>query len=264
MTKYRDLASVDMLPKIPSAIKPLREVNGEPQMVSAMVIGGLNLIGKSGCICPTVTLLNAGEESGKMFGWSLCIGHPEQAEEVPYYFETSDEEGAEGTRGTELPTAMVYFQAEIGASLTSTDALIEQLDEVFAYVLPYISDKGPPPPHSSDEVFVQILSEQSDDWSSAQAEKLLGQANLLLDKFIEDFVEDGQDYWALFHELNKRLHESGMSHAWKGCTNDPDYNPSLGIIERAVGQKTVRVSIGLPSDGFAEAHVVVQLTPYDD
>ncbi len=265
MSKYRDLTSVDHLPKIPSSIKPLRQIDGAPQMVPATVIGGLNIIGESGYICPTVTLLNFDEKSGKIFGWSLCIGYPDQVDEVPYYFETSDDEGAKGTaRGTELPNTMVYFQAEIEISLTSKDVPIEKLDEIIAYVLPYISDEGAPPPHPSDEVFVPMLCEQSNDWSSAQAKKLFGQLDLLLDKFIEDFVEEKHGYWDLFHELNKRLHESGISSAWKSHPDKPDYNPELGILVKQVGQKTVRVSIGLPSDNFAEACAVIQLAPYDN
>ena len=265
MSKYRNFANVDQLPKIPSGIKPLRQIDGAPQMVSATVIGGLNIIGGSGYICPTVTLLNFDEKSGKICGWSLCIGYPDQVDEAPYYFETSDIEGVEGTaRGTELPNTMVYFQAEIEIALTSKDTPIEKLDEVIAYVLPYISDEGAPPPHPSDEVFVQVLCEQSNDWSSTQAKKLLGQLDLLLDKYIEDFVRKEHNYWDLFNELNKRLHESEISHAWKSHPDKPDYNPDLGILVKQVGQKTVRVSIGLPSDNFAEACAVVQLAPYDD
>lgn len=160
MSRYRDFAHVDHLPKMPSGIKPLRYIDGEPQMVPAMVIGGLNLIGESGYICPTVTLLSPDEKSGKIRGWSLCIGYPDQVDEVPYYFEISADEGIKGTaRGTELPNTMIYFQAEIEIFLTSKDVPIENLDEVIAYVLPYISDEGAPPPHPSDAIFSQELSE---------------------------------------------------------------------------------------------------------
>jgi len=110
--KYRNFMCVPQLPKIPGAIKPLRIVNGETQEVPAVIIAGLNLVGKDWYMCPTVTILGT-KKSGKIFGWSLCIGHPEQDVEAPYYFEMS-EEGIGGTaRGTELPNTMIYFQTEI-------------------------------------------------------------------------------------------------------------------------------------------------------
>lgn len=264
LSKYRTFADVKQLPKIPTTIKPLKAVDGEPQPVSSVVIGGLNLIGESGYMCPTVTLLNVSGENGKFFGWSLCIGNPDQTDEVPYYFETSDVEGVSGTaRGTEIPNAMTYFQAEVDSSLTTKDASIEQIDEVMAFVLPYISDGGPPPPYSSEEAFEQVVHEWCKAVAEVQVKEVLKKAEIVLDGMITGFIDEWNDYWQLFEEVNKRFHYADFSHAWKSHPNDPDYNPDFGILEKQIGKRTIRISVGLPKDNFFEACAVVSITPHD-
>jgi len=120
-----------------------------------------------------------------------------------------------------------------------------------------------PPPHDSDEVFVQVLNEQSDDWTSAQAKELLDKVDLLLNEVADDFDGKKCDYWTLFDEINRRLHRSEVVYAWKREPG-PDYNPGLGIIEKQIGQKIAKVSIGLPSDNFSEMCAVIELIPFDD
>ena|SRR6266567_184880 len=66
-------------------------------------------------------------------------------------------------RGTELPNTMIFFQARVDAKLLRENADKNSLKEVMAYVLPHISDDGPPPPHPSDEI-----SGKFDSKSSAQ------------------------------------------------------------------------------------------------
>lgn len=254
---FREYVKVKFLPKVPKSITFIEDESELKEGV-AMVIGGLNLIGDKGYICPTVTLL-MGDES-KLWGWSLCIGNPDQKEEALYFFNTSEKTH----RGTELPNTMTYFQAKVDAKLLRENADRKSLEEVVAYVLPHICDDGPPPPHPSDEVFKQKQREESDGRSSAQAKELLGQVNILLDKVIEDFAGRECSYWDLHKEINKMLHESGLFYAWKSNPADPDYNPHLGIIEKQIGKKTLRVNIGLPSDSFFKVCAVIQLTPHED
>jgi hypothetical protein len=254
------------LPKIPKSIKALRQINGELQEVDAVVFAGLNVIGEDGYVCPTVTLLYVDSESGDMRGWSLCLGCPDQCEAVPYYFEICDKSDFKGkTRGTEIPNAIIYFQAEIDPDLTLENVAIEKLDEIFAYVLPYISDEGPPPPAFSEEAFDQIISEETNEWANVQAKELLAKAEILLDKFVKDFSGEKYSYWILFDELNRRFNNnSELQHAWKHNLNDSDYNSNSGIVEKQIGGKTVRICIGLPSDGLNDVCVIIQITPYDN
>lgn len=229
MNKYRKFASAEQLPKKPTSIKQLREVNGKIQDVSAVVIGGLSLIGESGYICTMVTLMSEDKINEKTCGWSLCIGDPGNKTEAPYYFEVSKEGDLKGTlRGTELPNTMMFFQAEIDISLTLSNAPMEKIDEVITYVLPYICDSGPPPPHPSDEVFDQIVREWSKSEAQTQAARILTEVGELLDTVAADFSEKMVDYWELFNGINRRLNESKIPHAWKSSQNAPDYNFDLG------------------------------------
>jgi len=137
--KYRKYAMAKTLPAKPTTVFPLPDEASPQASAIALVVGGLSLIGDEGYICRTVTLMMGDERH--LYGWSLTLGHPDYAG-VPYFFDTAEPGMA---RGIEIPNTMAYFQAAADATLARKDAPANMLDSVFAYVLPHISDDGPPP-----------------------------------------------------------------------------------------------------------------------
>jgi hypothetical protein len=256
VNKYHAYANAEKLPPIPSTIKPLP--HDDESRVGAMVIAGLNLIGKQGYICPTVSIISANRESGEMFGWCLCLGNPEaRPKDTPYYFTTSNEKGESTVRDTEIPNTIVYFQAEVDVTLAGQEANLEKLDEVFAYVLPYISDDGPPPADgkSFDELIAEVPTSTSE---YTEALLLKEQISSFFECAEQELTGCWEDY-ALFNELNRRLHESGFNHAWKANPSDPDYNPDLGVVEKTIAGRMVTASIGLRKDRFTKPCAVIRI-----
>ncbi len=260
MSKYVAYAKVNQLPPIPATIKPLPSSEGELVQVDAIVVAGLNLVGDMGYICPTVSLISANEQTGDMSGWSLCLGDPNSlTDDRPYHFRTSTNEGVSTVRGTEIPNTMLYFQAEVAAELTGPDADPKKLDEVLAYVLPFINDNGPPPP--TGKSFDELIAEVPTSSTELEAARLLKQQVLsILDQAKQELTENW-DYWKLFDELNRRLHESTLSYAWKSNPSGPNYNPELGVVEVSIAGQLVSASIGLSKDKFVGPCAVVNIAP---
>lgn len=252
MSKYREYINVKKLPPVPETIKPLPH-NGQAQ---AVVIAGLNYIGEQGYLCPTISIISFDKEFDDLFGWSLCLGNPKFQDEL-YFFRTSGKEGVGSARGTEYPNNVVYFEAEVDAALATKEADLQKLDEVLAYVLPYISDEGPPPADgkSFEDMIVEAPTSATEH---EEALLLIEQISSFFDQIVLS-QKDEWDYWSLQDELNKKLQQSGIRCAWKGDPFRPDYNPELGIVEKNIGNRLVRVSFGLRKDGFTEPCAVVQI-----
>ena len=138
MSKYQKYIKVKQLPKMPQSISPLDENDVDV----AVLLGGLSILGSKGYMCPIVTLMMGNEEDA--WGWSLCLGNPEQKTEEPYYFQLKKNT----VRGTEIPNTMIYYQAKVDKSLLAENVDKKVLEEIIAYVLPHISDDGPPPAYS--------------------------------------------------------------------------------------------------------------------
>ena len=145
MTDYKALASVARLPKMPGSIALIKSIN--ERCGSAVVVGGMSSVGKDGHMCPVVTIIN--HDKNGAWGWSICIGNPEQEKDEPYFFETAKKTH----RGTELPkNEIYYFEAKVtDPTLDKKDASRKALDEIIAYVLPHISKYGPPLPSLEEE-----------------------------------------------------------------------------------------------------------------
>lgn len=133
--KYWKYTRAKTLPDCPSTISPLPD---EVIEMIPMVIAGVSIVGEKGYICRTVTLLMGDQDH--MYGWSLLLGHPDFPG-VPYFFDTA----MKSAKGTELPNSMQFYQAAVDKRMVCKDAPIEDLQRIFAYVLPHISDDGPPP-----------------------------------------------------------------------------------------------------------------------
>jgi hypothetical protein len=152
---------------------------------------------------------------------------------------------------------MVYFEAEVDADLASQGADPQKLDAVIAYVLPYISDNGPPP--AEGKTFDELVAEvPTSDTELKEALVLRRKISSLLGRAALELTGDLGEM-TLFDELNRRLHESEVNHAWKSYPSKPDYNPELGIVEMQVAGRLVTVSIGLSKDRFAGPCAVVQI-----
>ena len=258
MNRYKKYAEVEQLPPIPSTIKPLPHSEAEQSQVNAVVIAGLNLLGERGYMCPTVSIINLNHKTGEMFGWSLCLGNPDpKLEEKPYYFRISEKEGASTVRGTEIPNAIIYLEAEVDEALTEPEADSQKLEEVLAYVLPYISDNGPP--SATGKSFKDLAKEMPTSSSERkEAHTLKKQINYVLNLAAKELTEH-QDYWELLDELNQRLNDSGLSYAWNSNSSDPDLNPDIGVIKKTIAGRSVNVSIGLGKDGFVTPCAVIYI-----
>ncbi len=139
-SKYWGYVEAKVLPVMPESIQVQTEgEESELQPGEAVVIGGLSLVGDRGSICRTVTLLSGDGEN--LFGWSLTLGMPGQPETF-YRFSMAE---PETMKGIEIPNVMTYFQAKVDPRLIDLDVPPDNLDAVAAYVLPHISDAGPPP-----------------------------------------------------------------------------------------------------------------------
>lgn len=256
MSKYKAFAEAKQLPPIPSTIRPL------PNDVTpkAVVVAGVSFIGDEGYICPTVTILGANPDSGEIFGWSICFGHPfYKPDDEPYSFRIYENEGATTARGTEWPNGIVYFQAEVDNALALPEADLGKIDEVIAYVLPYISDEGPPP--ATGKSFDELIAEIPTSPAELQEVLVLKEAvSLVLDRACLELVGEGVwDRQRLLMKLNEKFHRAGCSVAWKSNPSDTDYNPDLGVIERMVAGNLVRVCIGLSKDRFDGPCAIVQI-----
>jgi hypothetical protein len=131
------------LPKKPESLKL---ISSPEELGPAAVIGGISLIGGDGYMCPVITLIENIDIDNELSGWSLCLGLPGQKNEA-YYFSTK----LNTQRGTEIPNAMVYFIAGISQELIRENADQKEIEKIIAYVLPHISDEGPPAPHPEDK-----------------------------------------------------------------------------------------------------------------
>lgn len=260
MNKYVGYARAAKLPPIPTTIKPLpADANEELVIDKAVVVAGLNIIGEMGYICPTVSVISADKETGEMFGWSLCLGNPDShTDDTPYHFRTSEKEGVGTAKGTGIPNTMMYFKAEVDTELASLAADPLKLDEVIAYFLPYISDNGPPPP--TGKSFAELIAEMPTSSTELEAARLLHQQITSVFDLAKEELTGEWDYWKLFEELNRRLHESGLDFAWKSNPSEPDYNPDLGVVKTIVCGRTVTASIGLSKDRFAGPCAVINIT----
>ncbi|MCA9355349.1 hypothetical protein KC865_02250 [Candidatus Kaiserbacteria bacterium] len=258
-SKYWGYLKARKLPPIPTTIKPL-PYNADGQ-VKAMVVAGLSLIGEQGCVCPTVSVIGSDQETGEIFGWSLCLGNPNShSKDQLHYFRTSSDEKVGTAEGTEWPNVMVYFQAEVSKELVRADANPDELHKVIAYVMPYINDVGPPP--STGKSFAELVSETPTSIAEHEdAVDLKSKILTVLNSARSEITGYWSD-WDLVKEINKRLHKSGIRHAWKSNPSGPDYNPDLGIIEMKIAGRLFRVSIGLSKDRFSGPCAVVQLIDF--
>jgi hypothetical protein len=100
--------------------------------------GGLSLLGDSGHIVYMVGLLQAKDENLK--GWTLAIGHPNQ--EKPD-FNRIDTTTAPLTE-LPFPNTMTYFVGEADEKLIAANVPPEELQAAARFILPFISDEGPP------------------------------------------------------------------------------------------------------------------------
>ena len=133
---------VDYLPEKTAEIEFLTGNEGSDD-VGAVVIGGLSILGDTGYISPVVTILL--NHPKKTAGWCLCLGYPEAPKE-PYYFDVKEKTH----KGLELPNCMTFFEAKIDPAMAEPNADQKRIDAIMNYVLPHISDAGPPPPHPKD------------------------------------------------------------------------------------------------------------------
>jgi hypothetical protein len=102
------------------------------------VYGGLSLIGPLGNFVYMVGVLQAKDEN--LFGWTLSIGHPDH--EHPD-FQRIDTTAAQLTE-LPFPNTMAYFVSEGDQRLVAGDVPSDDLKAVARFVLPFISDEGPP------------------------------------------------------------------------------------------------------------------------
>jgi hypothetical protein len=109
-----------------------------------VVLAGLSLVGKQGAMVAVVGIIRKGSttpEGMHVHGWSFNAGHPEERFRMLRYFDTE--------RSTEdicfpVPNCMVYFGCDTDPSLVEEDADAEVLQQIVRFVMPFISDAGPP------------------------------------------------------------------------------------------------------------------------
>lgn len=109
-----------------------------------VVIGGLSLIGEKMYMVPTVGIIQLTKrepEGGDMRGWALHLGHPDEKFRKLCYFDTA--QSAEDM-ALPLPNYLIYFACEINTEFTQEDADAETLMQIAHFVVPFISDAGPP------------------------------------------------------------------------------------------------------------------------
>jgi len=102
------------------------------------VYGGISLLGEFGTIVCKIGFLQLKDEI--LRGWLLAINHPEEETANFKYVDTSSAPLTE----IPFPDTIVYFAGEADESLIAPDASLEELKSVARFILPFISDEGPP------------------------------------------------------------------------------------------------------------------------
>lgn len=100
--------------------------------------GGLSLLGDSGHIVYVIGLLQA--KDGNLKGWTLAIGHPEQEKPDFNHIDTMVAPLIE----LPFPNTMTYFVGEADEKLVAADVSPDELKAAARFILPFISDEGPP------------------------------------------------------------------------------------------------------------------------
>jgi hypothetical protein len=103
-----------------------------------VIVGGVSLIDEPMYVVPIISVLQI-PVGGTLRGWSIAIGHPRKT----LGFEFFDAE----TELSELPfpTLMTYFVGQTEqADLITEAACQDDLLALTRFVLPFISDEGPP------------------------------------------------------------------------------------------------------------------------
>ena len=112
----------------------------------AIVIGGLSLIGEQGAMVAVVGIIKFGtktDDGTHVRGWSLHLGHPDESLRQMCYFDTEHFE-EEGSCPLPLPNCMVYFVCEADPALAEEGTEEDTLTRIVHFVVPFISDSGPP------------------------------------------------------------------------------------------------------------------------
>jgi hypothetical protein len=102
------------------------------------VYGGYSLIGERGSFVYMVGILQLKDEN--LFGWVLSIGHPGHQ---PPDFRRIDTRSAP-LKELPFPNTITYFVCEGREVLVAADVKMDELKAVARFVLPFISDEGPP------------------------------------------------------------------------------------------------------------------------
>lgn len=109
-----------------------------------VVIGGLSLVGESGYMVLVVGIIKTGAvtpDGAHLKGWSLHLGHPDEKFRMLRHFNT---EQSVKDVCLPLPNYLVYFACETDSAFTEEDADAEVLTQIAHFVVPFISDAGPP------------------------------------------------------------------------------------------------------------------------
>ncbi len=107
----------------------------------AVAYGGLSLVGEAGYIVYVVGFLQAKDgQSGQVKGWTLAIGHPEQENPDFRHVDTTVAPLTEWP----FPNTMTFFVGEAEEKLVVADASADELQAAARFILPFISDDGPP------------------------------------------------------------------------------------------------------------------------
>ena len=104
----------------------------------AIALGGISVIGERLYVVSVISLLQMKDRV--LRGWPLAIGHPEKEELEFDLVDTSVSFPAEYP----FPSTMIYFVAEADEKVVAVDAPAEELQAIARFVLPFISDEGPP------------------------------------------------------------------------------------------------------------------------
>jgi len=144
--------SEGQLPVRPTMLKKFDAVVGtyEAEVLQRLengktvVIGGLSLVGEKMYIVPSIGIMQLTEhkpEGAHLKGWALHLGHPDEKFRKLCYFDTS--QSVEDVE-LPLPNYLVYFACEIDPEFNQEDVDAEVLMRIAQFVLPFISDSGPP------------------------------------------------------------------------------------------------------------------------
>lgn len=103
----------------------------------AVACGGISIIGHRGHIVRIISLLQIKDKN--FHGWLFTQGHPNKKPGFEFIDATIG-----SLNELPFPDYMTYFVGEVDKAILQKDILVEELESITQFIIPFISNDGPP------------------------------------------------------------------------------------------------------------------------